>query len=396
MGLNGIFLGGLAKRQDEQARIEQQGTALGQGQQGLDLRKQEQQFNQAQAEVQKRQQSVEKDVQQLSLLARSANTPEKKQAVSQVAETMLQAYTGSQFQQDGSSESNARLIQNALSTPTAEEEALQTGQLAGTAQTAKQQSIAGSGLSPAQQEAAGGAKVRTTKDPDQFEPVFDSTGNIVGQKNIKTGKVESDPRSIAAAAQFEPITDEAGNIVAQKNIQTGKVESDPRASKENALKPNQRKAATFALRMQDASAIIDELGAAFTGTADRLSGLTPQGLKSSEKQRVETAERNFVNAILREESGSAIGPQEFSSAELQYFPRPGDGEEVLIQKKRNRDVVIQGLKSEAGEAFEQLEASLPPLTVDVGGQQIAVGSIITNGRGQRGRVEQDGSIMVLD
>jgi len=36
----------------------------------------------------------------------------------------------------------------------------------------------------------------------------------------------------------------------------------------------------------------------------------------------EQAKKNFVNAVLRLESGAVISPSEFTNADKQYFPQP--------------------------------------------------------------------------
>lgn len=79
----------------------------------------------------------------------------------------------------------------------------------------------------------------------------------------------------------------------------------------------------------------------------------PNFLKSPLMQSQEQAERNFINAVLRRESGAAIADSEFENAEKQYFPRPGDSAEVLLQKKQNRDLVSSNIIKESGSAYTQ-------------------------------------------
>lgn len=67
-------------------------------------------------------------------------------------------------------------------------------------------------------------------------------------------------------------------------------------------------------------------------------------------QKAEQAQRDFINAVLRQESGAAIGASEFDNARKQYFPQPGDGKGVIEQKNKNRKLAIQGLKTNAGRA----------------------------------------------
>lgn len=64
----------------------------------------------------------------------------------------------------------------------------------------------------------------------------------------------------------------------------------------------------------------------------------PYVFKSDEYKQIEQAQRDFINATLRRESGAAIAPSEFENAQLQYFPQPGDTAEVVKQKQRNREM----------------------------------------------------------
>lgn len=73
---------------------------------------------------------------------------------------------------------------------------------------------------------------------------------------------------------------------------------------------------------------------------------------SPERQKTIQAQRDFVNALLRRESGAAISQGEFENAQKQYFPQPGDGPEVLAQKRANRQTAIEGMMSGAGKGYK--------------------------------------------
>jgi len=77
----------------------------------------------------------------------------------------------------------------------------------------------------------------------------------------------------------------------------------------------------------------------------------PAKAQSSQFQQFDQAARNFINAQLRRESGAAISQSEFDNAKRQYLPQPGDGPEVLAQKKQNRDDVYKALAQGAGKAY---------------------------------------------
>ena len=81
---------------------------------------------------------------------------------------------------------------------------------------------------------------------------------------------------------------------------------------------------------------------------------------SKEQQQVEQAQRNFVNAVLRQESGAVINPSEFENAIKQYFPQPGDKKEVIEQKRKNRMMVIEGFKKIAGPAWSDEQQIADP------------------------------------
>jgi hypothetical protein len=80
---------------------------------------------------------------------------------------------------------------------------------------------------------------------------------------------------------------------------------------------------------------------------------------SSKQQQVEQAQRDFLNAVLRRESGAAIGSSEFDSARVQYFPQPGDGRAVIEQKARNRALAVQTMLAEVPQQ-QRTRLSAPP------------------------------------
>ena len=82
--------------------------------------------------------------------------------------------------------------------------------------------------------------------------------------------------------------------------------------------------------------------------AVRKTGVVGNLFAAPETQKVVQAQRDFVNAVLRQESGAAISASEFENAQKQYFPQPGDSADVIAQKARNRETVIKGFARQAG------------------------------------------------
>lgn len=132
------------------------------------------------------------------------------------------------------------------------------------------------------------------------------------------------------------------------------------------LTASQFAALGYGERLLQSSLVIDEIGGQFIGQGSAIASYLPNTLKGSERQRFEQAQRNFVNSVLRRESGAAISPEEFESAKIQYFPQPGDKTDVLIQKKANRDLVIKNMLKEGGVDTTPQDASLAdPLQIGV-------------------------------
>ena len=118
---------------------------------------------------------------------------------------------------------------------------------------------------------------------------------------------------------------------------------------------SEKTAEGYAIRTMEAGAIVEELGGNFIGPQSYAGAYLPNIAKTEDRQKFEQAQRNFINAVLRRESGAVIGPSEFESARLQYFPQPGDSQGVLAQKKQNRDTTTLNLFNEGNVSMPELE-----------------------------------------
>ena len=81
----------------------------------------------------------------------------------------------------------------------------------------------------------------------------------------------------------------------------------------------------------------------------------PAAAQSATIQQYMQAARNFINAILRRESGAVISPTEFSEARQQYLPQPSDSPETIKLKEQNRKLVFASLRNAAGPAYYSVE-----------------------------------------
>lgn len=133
------------------------------------------------------------------------------------------------------------------------------------------------------------------------------------------------------------------------------------------LPQNVYAAATYGKRLEDANKQIEDIIAGGYDPTSKTQALknklTPDAFLGEKPKLMDQAQRNFINAVLRRESGSAISAQEFESGNKQYFPQPGDTPDVLAQKQRNREVALAGLKAEGAKAWDKIEGNLPPMPV---------------------------------
>lgn len=74
----------------------------------------------------------------------------------------------------------------------------------------------------------------------------------------------------------------------------------------------------------------------------------PNMLQSGLEQSYTQAQRAFTEARLRKDSGASIPPHEYDADAKTYFVQPGDTKDTIEQKRRSREVILGGLRREAG------------------------------------------------
>lgn len=120
----------------------------------------------------------------------------------------------------------------------------------------------------------------------------------------------------------------------------------------------QSKDAVFATRAEGALGLIDQFGDALTGTEGMIGGTVGQlpvvgnYAKTEAFQQAEQAGKEFLQAILRKDTGAAITKEETSEYGSVYLPRPGDSSQLLQQKKSSRL-----------RALEAIKAGMPPQAI---------------------------------
>ncbi|MDQ3816312.1 MAG: hypothetical protein M3362_01310 [Acidobacteriota bacterium] len=150
----------------------------------------------------------------------------------------------------------------------------------------------------------------------------------------------------------------------------------------------QKQAQGYADRLKDANDIFNSIQGEITkfgkynyALQRKLPNWAPG--KNSTIQQQEQAERNFINAVLRKESGAQVNKDEFKNYQIQYFPQPGDSQKVLDQKKANRERAMTNLYRDAGVG-QTSGPSLFELERQVTGQQTSFNS----GKSQIGLLSQ--------
>lgn len=150
-----------------------------------------------------------------------------------------------------------------------------------------------------------------------------------------------------------------GPLAGSNRAKIAEMEADLALQKDKAIKStelnqDQSRAATYSDRARQAEQDLTGLQNAQTSFYQRNASKAPLGnyAVSSNYQEASQAEQNFLTAVLRLESGATIKDEEIAMGRKQYFPQPGDGPDVIAQKKRNREIAIAGLGREAGPAYK--------------------------------------------
>jgi hypothetical protein len=165
--------------------------------------------------------------------------------------------------------------------------------------------------------------------PDAIRSVLEATGT---------------PRPIQVDTQTLP----GGITVVRAD---GKVDilPAPKMVEGKDLTEGQSNSLGFASRMMlNEGTINDVVGRGYRPGGLTEFGFTPERLRSDDRKIYEAAKENWIAAALRKESGAAIGKDEYSAADRQYFPQPGDSDKVLKQKATLRSTVFKSMKAGIG------------------------------------------------
>lgn len=181
-----------------------------------------------------------------------------------------------------------------------------------------------------------------------------SPGTLVGPNNPPLVTLP-DGRVVPIAPGQDPKTVRQHVSAATADVLSGKMNEE------------QSKSSQFASRMEGAESYlgndIDKQGldtrqAVISSYAPTIVG---NRLLTPEYQRFNTAKSQFITGLLRRESGAAISPYEWDRYGKEYFPAPGDSDQVVEQKRQARQREIANMKRSAGPGYKSPDLAAPPV-----------------------------------
>jgi hypothetical protein len=128
-------------------------------------------------------------------------------------------------------------------------------------------------------------------------------------------------------------------------------------------------AAGFLLRMQDATKLLDtyegkgkpSVVTSFVSGVPFVGGVLERGAQTPEQQQYKNAALAWIRAKLRKESGAAIGKAEAEQEYQNYFPVVGDTPEVIEQKRKLRQSVMDEMRIASGKAAVKVDEARPKI-----------------------------------
>ncbi len=196
----------------------------------------------------------------------------------------------------------------------------------------------------------------------EVEGVLDGIGEW--EKVFKPEGPSANDRFKVVGSQLVDLTAEGGPAVVMTAPGQEETIYDPTTGKpivvrgsgrgvQGKLTEGQSKDVGFATRARGALEILEPVSDSLASAGGRflegVSGYDPTGLsrgmQSDEFQKAYQAGGEFLVALLRKDTGAAVTPQEEAYYGRIYLPQPGDGAEVLQQKKLARERAVSALES---------------------------------------------------
>jgi len=216
-----------------------------------------------------------------------------------------------------------------------------------------------------------------TQNGQPMAPQFDNDPHVAAiQRFIQTKKQGASMASQEQQLGMDKTRAGIASDQSQVRLNDAKAEKERADAKngpasERIPKQNEFAARNYADMATQAEANLEKLlagdplkGVAAYSPTDKIStqgDYVPNIVKSGGTQQYEQIERQFVQAVLRKESGASISPEEMSTNRKKYFAKPGDGPEVVAQKKAARALAVQGLAAEGARVSSNVSKGGDPL-----------------------------------
>ncbi len=197
----------------------------------------------------------------------------------------------------------------------------------------------------------------------QAQPALDTAAMRETGANNRAVLQESGAASRAAAQnagelQRTLITERGNNtrtgITAQGAIEAARLKAQQDGK---ALTEDQAKSAGYALRMDNALKLINEIGtkdkdAIRPGVVSGLTNMLPENaanmLRPEARQRVESAQLDALDAALTLNTGAAYTREQLQGLSRSYFAQPGDDDRTVSDKQDRLNSLIQTARLRAG------------------------------------------------
>jgi hypothetical protein len=187
-----------------------------------------------------------------------------------------------------------------------------------------------------------------------------------GQDITMRGQDMTDKRAREEGAANRGVQYSAQNLTKQRldfdrsgGVAAVNAKNGTTTPKNEKLTEGMRNNAMYAQRMTAAEKLLEGTAEQKPGMLETIAGSTPlvgselgaNQFRSADRQKAVQAQRDWVRAKLRKESGAAIGVDEMNQEISTYFPQIGDSPEVIAQKKIAREQATQGLIQSSGSAY---------------------------------------------
>ena len=218
--------------------------------------------------------------------------------------------------------------------------------------------------------------------PAQIKAVSDLTGGSEAsmtpyqRERLKLDKRGQELREEEAKLRREDNVNKRKSLenrVKKETIQLDKLERELAADQKGGAaqkllrdsSEGAKKASSFARRMIDSGTQLLELEDTIDPTSRVIGyisggkGITSEAanrLATPEEQAYASAASDFVTAQLRDESGAAIGTEEFDRKYREFFPMPGDSPDQIALKRERRNFAAEDMRNLSGGLYDALYA----------------------------------------